>query len=273
MGNYKLDSSNTLPLWLQSAGYWTVLVGRYLNQYGQRGLTEVPPGLTNATAVAAGSLHSLALRADGTVVAWGYNQHGQTNVPSGLSGIGIGVGAVVLASSLLGAISGMVIRLVYRFGVLKRLDKVAGIPLGAATAAVTLYVVLVGTVVVDGWLGPLHGGLAIGPEQLASVQKPFKAEDLEAQQALVDQSQAALEAAQVNLDEATVRAPVTGVVSQKLVSEGALVGQTTGIVSLLPPGLELDVPVRWVFEAPTVRADSSSSGPICNSAPEIRRKP
>ena len=95
----------------------------------------------------------------------------QSSVPSGLSGIGIGVGAVVLASSLLGAIGGMLIRLVYHFGVLKRLDKVAGIPLGAATAAVTLYVVLVGTVVVDGWLGPLHGGLAIGPEQLASVQK------------------------------------------------------------------------------------------------------
>jgi len=95
----------------------------------------------------------------------------QSSVPSGVSGIGIGVGAVVLASSLLGAIGGMLIRLVYRFGVLKRLDKVAGIPLGAATAAVTLYVVLVGTVVVDGWLGPLHGGLAIGPEQLASVQK------------------------------------------------------------------------------------------------------
>src|SRR5438067_276268 len=95
----------------------------------------------------------------------------QSSVPSGLSGIGVGVGTVVLASSLLGAIGGTLIRLVYRFGVLKRMDKVAGIPLGAATAAVTLYVVLVGTVVVDGWLGPLHGGLAIGPEQLASVQK------------------------------------------------------------------------------------------------------
>jgi len=95
----------------------------------------------------------------------------QSSVPSGLSGIGVGVGTVVLASSLLGAIGGTLIRLVYHFGVLKRLDKVAGIPLGAATAAVTLYVVLVGTVVVDGWLGPLHGGLAIGPEQLASVQK------------------------------------------------------------------------------------------------------
>jgi len=119
-------------------------------------------GFVVPLAVQAGALVSLAALYAGPF---------QSSVPSGISGIGIGVGAVILASSLLGAISGMVIRLVYRFGVLKRLDKVAGIPLGAVTAAVTLYVVLVGTVVVDGWLGPLHGGLAIGPEQLASVQK------------------------------------------------------------------------------------------------------
>src|ERR1700686_229006 len=29
----------------------------------------------------------------------------------------------------------------------------------------------------------------------------------------------------------------------------------------------------WAFDAPTVRADSSSSGPICKSAPDIRRSP
>jgi len=38
------------------------------------------------------------------------------------------------------------------------MDKVAGIPLGAGTAALTLYVALVGTVVLDGWLAPLHDG-------------------------------------------------------------------------------------------------------------------
>ena len=95
----------------------------------------------------------------------------QSAVPSGMSGIGLGVGALVIASSLLGAIGGFVVSLVYRFGVLKRFDKVAGIPLGAATAAVTLYVALVGVVTLDGWLGPLNGTLAIGPQQLAAVQK------------------------------------------------------------------------------------------------------
>jgi len=54
------------------------------NTHGQ---IDVPPGLTNAVAVAGGGQHSLALRADGTVVAWGYNVSGQTNVPPGLSNV------------------------------------------------------------------------------------------------------------------------------------------------------------------------------------------
>lgn len=95
----------------------------------------------------------------------------QSAVPSGISGIGLGIGALVIGSSLLGAIGGFLVSVVYRIGVLKRLDKVAGIPLGAATAAITLYVALVGVITLDGWLGPLNGTLAIGPQQLASVQK------------------------------------------------------------------------------------------------------
>ena len=95
----------------------------------------------------------------------------QGSVPSGVTGMGLGIGVVVLGSSILGAVGGIFIRLVYRFGLLKRFDKVAGIPLGAATAAITLYVALVGIVVLDGWLAPLHGTGAIGPQQLAAVQK------------------------------------------------------------------------------------------------------
>ena len=34
-------------------------------------------GLTNVIAIEAGSLHSLAVRNDGTVWAWGYNEKGQ----------------------------------------------------------------------------------------------------------------------------------------------------------------------------------------------------
>lgn len=44
-------------------------------------------GVTNLTAVAAGASHSLGLRPDGTVLAWGNNSYGQTNVPAGLSNV------------------------------------------------------------------------------------------------------------------------------------------------------------------------------------------
>jgi hypothetical protein len=47
----------------------------------------VPPGLTNVIAIAAGSSHSLALRSDGTVVAWGRNNLHECDVPAGLSNV------------------------------------------------------------------------------------------------------------------------------------------------------------------------------------------
>ncbi|MDB6151924.1 MAG: hypothetical protein JWL90_377, partial [Chthoniobacteraceae bacterium] len=49
--------------------------------------TTVPAGLINVKAVTQGTVHSVALKRDGTVVAWGSNNGGQTDVPPGLSGI------------------------------------------------------------------------------------------------------------------------------------------------------------------------------------------
>lgn len=49
------------------------------------GQTNVPTSLSNVVAIAGGGLHCLALKSDGTVVAWGSNTYGQTNVPAGLS--------------------------------------------------------------------------------------------------------------------------------------------------------------------------------------------
>jgi len=45
-GYEKLDHTNTLPVWLQRAGYRTVHIGKYLNGYGRRSATEIPPGWT-----------------------------------------------------------------------------------------------------------------------------------------------------------------------------------------------------------------------------------
>jgi alpha-tubulin suppressor-like RCC1 family protein len=54
-------------------------------------LAAIPAGLTNIIAVAAGlhdsGTHNLALRADGSVVAWGANFWGQTNVPTNLTNV------------------------------------------------------------------------------------------------------------------------------------------------------------------------------------------
>jgi alpha-tubulin suppressor-like RCC1 family protein len=48
---------------------------------------QVPVGLSDVVAVAAGALHSLALTAEGRVVAWGRNEFGETNVPNWLSNV------------------------------------------------------------------------------------------------------------------------------------------------------------------------------------------
>lgn len=53
--------------------------------WGSTGL--VPAGLSGVTAIAAGYSKTVALKNDGTVVAWGYSGNGQTTVPAGLSGV------------------------------------------------------------------------------------------------------------------------------------------------------------------------------------------
>lgn len=46
-----------------------------------------PAGLTNVVAIAAGAYHSLAVKSDGTVVAWGWDNAQQCTVPSSLNGV------------------------------------------------------------------------------------------------------------------------------------------------------------------------------------------
>ena len=51
------------------------------------GQCNVPAGQSNVVAVAAGQSHSIALKSDGTMVSWGWNAYGQTNVPAGLNNV------------------------------------------------------------------------------------------------------------------------------------------------------------------------------------------
>lgn len=70
-------------------------------------VTNVPAGLSNVVSIAAGACHTLALKADGTVTAWGaggtnagLNDDGQSIVPVGLSNVVVVAGGYLYSVAL-----------------------------------------------------------------------------------------------------------------------------------------------------------------------------
>ncbi len=72
-GYQRLDHSNTLPVWLQQAGYYTAHVGKYLNNYGVTS-PEAPPGWTRWFGLIDPStymLYGYKVSDDGVAVSYG----------------------------------------------------------------------------------------------------------------------------------------------------------------------------------------------------------
>jgi hypothetical protein len=117
------------------------------------------------------------LAVGGAVFAMAFLFTGPFNgsVPSGTAGLGAGAIALGLGAMLFTRVGMFLVGLIHRFGLLKKVDKVLGIPIGVATAAVALYVALLGTLTVDAWLDPRHGKAAIGTEEIAALQTIAKA--------------------------------------------------------------------------------------------------
>jgi arylsulfatase A-like enzyme len=73
-GYYKLDSANTLPVWMNGAGYATAHFGKYLNGYGTRDPKEVPPGWQNWQGAVDPTTYNYlryCLNENGTLVGYG----------------------------------------------------------------------------------------------------------------------------------------------------------------------------------------------------------
>ena len=88
-GSYSVLVSNSVDIAVSDKAVLTV-VSPSVWGWGAPGFgrSEVPVDLSNAVAVAGGSVHSLALKTDGTVAAWGPSSYyGYTNVPYGLAGV------------------------------------------------------------------------------------------------------------------------------------------------------------------------------------------
>jgi len=92
-------------------------------------------------------------------------------LPTGNVGLGAGAIALIVGGTLFTTVGSFLVGIVHRIGLLERFDKVLGVPFGMATAAVTLYVAVLGTLVLDAWLDPVHGKTAIGPEEIAAMQQ------------------------------------------------------------------------------------------------------
>jgi arylsulfatase A-like enzyme len=73
-GYTKLDGSSTLPVWLEKAGYSTIHLGKYLNGYGLRNPTEIPPGWTEwhgSVDPSSYEYYDYTLNENGTLVKYG----------------------------------------------------------------------------------------------------------------------------------------------------------------------------------------------------------
>jgi N-acetylglucosamine-6-sulfatase len=80
-GYQRLDHSNTLPVWLQAAGYYTVHLGKYLNNYGMDS-PETPPGWSRWFGLIDPSTYKMygyTVSVDGVPVTRGNNRY-QTDV-------------------------------------------------------------------------------------------------------------------------------------------------------------------------------------------------
>jgi hypothetical protein len=66
------------------------------------GQTDVPADLTNVVAVSGGNSCSMALKANGTIVAWGWNAYGQTNVSTHLTNVIVAAAGITHSLAMVG---------------------------------------------------------------------------------------------------------------------------------------------------------------------------
>lgn len=96
----------------------------------------------------------------------------------------------------------------------------------------------------DAQLSPLMLQLAQAELNLALKVEPFREVDFATARAGIQQAEAALELAQLQLDETTVTAPFDGIIAELNITEGSRVGQQASIATIISGNLEAEVDVQ-----------------------------
>jgi HlyD family secretion protein len=80
-------------------------------------------------------------------------------------------------------------------------------------------------------------------QQLALTKQPYTEQDVQTAQAGVAQAQVSVDQVRQSLADTTVTAPVDGVITQKLLSEGALASTAAALVTIASSAVKVELPV------------------------------
>lgn len=134
----------------------------------------------------------------------------------------------------------------------------------------------------DSTVAPLMSSLAQAELQLALVKEPYRQIDFEAARVAITQAEATLEQANIQLEEAVIRAPFDGIVAELNISTGSQVSQQTVVAQLLSQEVEvsLNVPESMMSQVKkgqsaalrlTAYPDQDFPGEVSSIAPTIAK--
>jgi uncharacterized membrane protein required for colicin V production len=104
-----------------------------------------------------------------------YNGPAAGSLPTGTTGIGLGVVVIGFAASIIGRVGAMLVGLVHRISILKAADRTLGVPLGAVTGLVAVYAALTAVVSFDNLLAPFHGKASVDQAAVAAMKAALQA--------------------------------------------------------------------------------------------------
>jgi RND family efflux transporter MFP subunit len=86
--------------------------------------------------------------------------------------------------------------------------------------------------------------VSVAEQQLALAKQPYTAQDLETAQAGVAQAQAAVDQSQQAIKDATITAPIAGVITQKLLDVGSMASPAQAVVAIAASGVKVTIPAE-----------------------------